>query len=240
MKKILLLVVLSFMINIVAEDAKKLSADEFLKLSRKPPASESWGIMSGVLSHRRNGESVVTSPIRLAIMFTPVNALSQVILGNEEGYSIAQSYNEAGATILNMHTKDSNLLGGKFGINPEDLTMSFLHWNFNKELEGTSFKTLDCRVLVLDSPDKKEFAKVTMSTKYKTPIKVEWYKAGKQEKYKTLEAKSFETVNELGMIGTIRLYGPGWITLIEFDDIDADLTKKRMPKVLFKATLEEE
>ncbi len=240
MKKILLIVVSFLFISLFADSAEKLTSQQFLNLSRKAPPQESWGIMSGEAMHRRNGEAVETFPIRLAVKFTPINALSQVIIANKEGYQIAQEYNSKAPTVFSMSLeKNLNLLGGKLGIKPEDLTMSFLHWNFKEELEETSHKTLSCRVFILESFDKKERVKVALSTKYFFPLKVEWYKTGEKIKFRTLEVKSFKNMNDLGIIASIKLYGPGWVTKINFEDIDADVTKKRDPKNLFKKTIGE-
>ena len=157
----------------------ELSAKDFLYRVRHPAGRKRWAIMDGKVIHRRRGEDTVKAFLYLGILFNKDRTLAQVVINKKQGYMVGQAFikGKDGTSIipLNEATKEKPILGN-FGLRPQDLTMTFLYWEFIKELAEESTKMINCRVLELKSPDGKETAKVWISKKYYFPIKVEWTK----------------------------------------------------------------
>ena len=231
--------------NLKAGDAvpgAKLDASEFLKIARRPPLEESWAKMQGDISHKRGTTDTVKYPIYLGIRFTPERTLAQVVANKNEFYNIGQSYSdkpESTSIIVNRPEKDKSVLAD-CGIRPEDLTLSFLYWPFQKELKSGEIKSYPCRVFQLLNPDKKESATVYISTQYFFPLKVEWCKNlnGKEapKPDRTLEIKSFKKgANEnFWIVDTLEISGPGFRTKIDFPESSADYSKNGVPPELFQ------
>lgn len=240
---------LSASFDLKAEDAvqgAKMDAGEFLKIARRPPLEESWAKMQGEISHKRGTADTLKYPIYLGIRFTPERTLAQVVANKDEFYNIGQAYSdkpESTTIIANRPKTDKSVLADS-GIRPEDLTLSFLYWPFQKELQGDSIKGYPCRVFQLMSPDKKESATVYISSQYFFPLKVEWYKNSNenepQKPNRTLEIKSFKkSPNEsFWIVDTLEIYGPGFRTKIDFPESSADYSKNGVPPELFQKTPE--
>ncbi|MCX6985459.1 MAG: hypothetical protein NT118_12030 [Lentisphaerae bacterium] len=236
--------------NLKAEDAidgAKLDAAEFLKIARRPPIEESWAKMQGEISHKRGTADTVKYPIYLGIRFTPERTLAQVVANKNEFYTIGQAYSdkpESTTIIVNRPEKDKSVLAD-CGIRPEDLTLSFLYWSFQKELKNAEIKGYPCRVFQLLSPDKKESTTVYISSQYFFPLKVEWFKISNgtepPKPDRTLEIKSFKkSPNEsFWIVDTLEVYGPGFRTKIDFPESSADYSKNGVPPELFQKTPED-
>jgi len=222
------------------------SSVEFMQRVRMSPAQKTWAQLDGAISNmKRNkeGKRIITkSTIYLGIRFSSEMIFAQVIIGDNEIYSVGQPYSiiKTGVTVMQSGDKSSNKLRSSFGIKPEDMTMSFLFWDFLQELPETSLKLIPCRVFLLISPDKSEIAKVYISQDNYFPVKVEWSKAGKGKTFtaitRTLEVTSFKKVNGLYLVNVLSFYGPGWRTKIEFLKINAGYVKDGTPKGLFRET----
>lgn len=216
------------------------NSEKFLEGIRTPRSSGTWSILSGTVKHRRKGVSTISAPLRLAILFTPKRMTAQALIDNRQGYLLTQPF-KAGATPtiipLNEASKKKNALMAHFGINPGDLTMSFIYWKLVKELARDTIMMSDCRVFLLESPDKKEMVKVWINIRYRFPLKCEWYKTpvtAASKFYRAMEVSSFAEVDKIWVVTGINLYGPGWRTKIEFSSKKAGLLKKGRPKNLFK------
>jgi hypothetical protein len=215
---------------------RKYSAEEFLNIAQHPPGEKTWAQLEGTATHKRKSQPVKTAPLYLGIRFTPEQTFAQVSIGKNELYSIGQSYYAAKEKVTviregNADKKPSIL--ADFGIKPDDLTMSFLFWKLEKELPKDSIKGQACRVFLLKSPDGSEIAKTYISSAYFFPLKVEWTKSNENKPYRMLEVTSFKKVNNLWLIDTIMLCGPGWRTKINFQKINAGLVENGTPKDLF-------
>jgi hypothetical protein len=234
-------------ISSYAEEAPgtKMEASEFLKVSRRPPLEESWAKMQGEISHKRGTEDTVRHPIYLGLRFTPERTLAQVVANNNEFYLIGQSYSdkpESTSVIVNRPEKEKSVLA-YCGIRPEDLTLSFMYWPFQKEMKSDEISGFPCRVFQLQSPDKKEYALVYISTQYFFPLKVEWFKTGQVEKDgadRTLEIKSFkkDPKEDFWLVNTLMISGAGFKTKIDFTEAAAGYTKNGIPQDLFQKTPE--
>lgn len=233
--------------NLKAEDAvrgAKMDAPDFLKIARRPPIEESWAKMQGEISHKRGTADTLKYPIYLGIRFTPERTLAQVAANKNEFYNIGQTYSdkpESTSIIVDRPEKDKSILAD-CGVRPEDLTLSFLYWPFQKELKPEEIKGYPCRVFQLLSPDKKESATVYISSQYFFPLKVEWFKntIGNevQKPDRTLEIKSFKKgANEnFWIVDTLEISGPGFRTKIDFPESSADYSKNGVPPELFQKT----
>jgi hypothetical protein len=236
LKKLFVVLVLSMpFAYVMAEEA--ISAKQFLYRVRHPSARSSWASMDGSVFHRRRGQDTISAPLYLGILFSPERTLAQIVIDNKQGYYVGQTYavGKSGTSVIPMNkaTKTAPILG-KYGLRPQDLTMTFLYWKFIKELTGDSVKGIDCRVMLLQSPDKKETIKAFISKKYYFPLKVEWFKDKSPEAFRTLEVTSFKKMNNYWLVNKLGLYGPGWRTKVIFDKTDVGSPQKGVPPKVFR------
>lgn len=239
MKNLLFSVV--FLISIVLHAEKtEYSAPEFLEKVRHPPGRECWASMDGKAIHQRRGKPLLEALLYLGIRFTPERTIAQVVVNKIEAYYVGQAYSASGeaASVIpaNKTGYDKSVLAD-FGIRPQDLTMTFLFWDLVKELEKDSVKGRDCRVFLLSSKDKSELAKVSISSEYFFPLRVEWYSSAENElgkPYRTLEVSSFRREDDFWVISGLLIYGPGWQTKIEFDETHAGFKDEAPPANLFR------
>lgn len=245
-------------------DNSKLSSAEFLKKTRVPQGRESWAFMKGEASHMRyvkvgnsKERKVMDAELAVSIDFTPTNTIGQVVIeerledkkvpAKKESFKIMQTYtgSKDSTTIIpgakNPPQKQSVM--GNFGIHPQDLTMSFLYWDYQKELKRDTCLGYDCRVFLLKNPDAKaaeKYAKVYIVTKYLFPLKVTWYKDDKtalgqvKGQYRTMEVSSFKEEGDFVLVAELSLKGPGWNTRISFDDTEAGYTNDKKPEGFYK------
>jgi hypothetical protein len=239
----LFVVMVLFMTSVISNAEEKLSSLDFLAKTRTPIGRSFWVKMGGTMSHkRRDREAIIKNPIYIGIMFTATRTIAQVIVNNKEGYKIGQAYTATPeATVITpMHAlQGSHSILADAGVRPQDLTLTFLFWQFKKELKEKRIKTRNCRVFLLSSPDKKEDVKVFIDTEGYFPLKVEWIKTEIQDNnikkpYRTLIIDSFREVNKFYVISKLILFGPGWRTKISFNKTNADFLKKGIPKDLFR------
>ncbi len=240
MKKLFLLFTIVFIANYAISQnmlkIRKLSSEFFLEEARRPVKEESWAKLIGTVQHLRLDEDPDKEiDINFAIQFTPVFTLGQIILNNKGGYTVGQSLDRESErnTTISPLGKDTRQLFERVGIHPQDLTMSFLYWNFKKELAMEKFSSLKCRVFILESLDKKEFVKVAISAEYFFPLKVQWFKTKSKKEYKSMEITSFDKDGDFAVVESLTLLGPGWRTEIEFDDTKIALSKDGVPKDLW-------
>ena len=232
-----LLITVSCWLCLAAYADKELSVNDFLYKVRHPAGRKRWAVMAGKVTHRRRGKDTVYALLYLGILFNKDRTLAQVVINKEQGYMVGQAFikGKDGTSIIPMNkaTKEKPILGD-FGLRPQDLTMTFLYWKFVKEFPGESTKMIDCRVMELESPDKKESAKVWISKKYYFPIKVQWIRAGEKEPFRSLEVASFKQQGKYGIIKRLELYGPGWRTKINFTKTEVGTPEKgAVPNGLF-------
>lgn len=216
---------------------KELSVNDFLYKVRHPAGRKRWAIMDGKVIHRRRDRKTVNASLYVSILFNRDRTLAQVVINKAQGYMVGQAFvkGKDGTSIIPMNdaTKEKPILGN-FGLRPQDLTMTFLYWEFAKESPEESTKMINCRVIELISPDGKETAKVWISKKYYFPIKVEWTKSKEKEAFRSLEVISFKQQGKYGIIKRLELYGPGWRTKINFTKTEIGTPDKgAVPKGLF-------
>ncbi len=219
------------LLPILAQDP---DSEQFLRMVRHPQGKSTWGKLDGKATHQRKNSPLSEAPISFSIRFAPENTFAQLRIGEDEMYSIGQSHfsDKEKVTVIPAAMPQSSILSN-YGLRPGDLTMSFLFWDFEKELPRESFATQHCRVFILNSPEKGETVKVYISNKHLFPLKVEWTRAGDSRHYRMMEVSNFKKVNELWLIDRLLLSGPGWRTKIEFSNCDAGLVENGIPEELF-------
>jgi len=213
-------------------------AKAFLYEVRMHKGPGTWADMQGEAVHKRRGSELKKTSIHFAIRFTPRLVFAKLLAGEKEGYTIGlftspDAERKVSVIPLFKETKEKPSILKYYGIRPEDLTMSFLYWDFEKELDGERVSMQSCRVFRLKSSEKKEEVTVYISEKYLFPLKVEWTRIGEKEYYRNLTVSSFKKVNGLWLIDGIVLSGPGWRTKITFDKCKAGTVNEGIIKGLF-------
>lgn len=229
----------SFFVNAADADStfnpETVSAEAFMNWARRQPLQENWGKLKGTILSRTLGKTI-ERPIVLAMRATPKRVFSQLILGDSEIYTVSQAFEAVeGSTsvVANNPTEKKEL--PIFGVKPEDLSFSFLYWDFTKELDPETIRMIRCRVVELSSPEKDEFTRVWISTTYALPIRVQWFKKGTETYYRSLEIDDVVKLeNQLWIVSSLSLAGKGWRTKIDFPERAAGKVAEGVPTDLFK------
>ena len=228
-----------------AEEEKKnvsgaeLAPEEFLAVSRKMPGRRSWALLEGEVVHRREGARTIKAPLRLGLLFTPEQNIAQLDFNNGEIYNIGQVLGKNPTTVLKKKIGEGKKeLLPLYGLEPQDLTMSFLYWDFLREEKGESVKGQACRRFILkEKGEKGNFLRVLISSEYFFPVSAEFFSSDPEKKtdpYKTLEITSFVRKEKFWYPGKLRLAGGNWKSLVTFDRLEADEDMKTLPKDLFR------
>ena len=219
----------------------EISSTAFLAMARRPQKIKTWARLSGVIINKTRRRKSKKQSILFSLRFTEEMILAQLVVGDsDEVYSIGQPYGGKTSEASVMRKKGAvakSVLKRDFGIRPEDLTMSFLFWNFKLELPKSSIKGQRCRVFLLSKPKSGKLAKVYISEEYLFPLKVQWMSltAGKlSPPTRTLEVDSFKKVNSLWLVDSLLFYGPGWKTKVIFSKCEAGEVADGTPPDLFK------
>jgi len=214
-------------------------AAAFLARVRQVPREESWAQLTGQVEHRRRGrEGVVKVAIYLGLRLTPERILAQVI-ADRESYRLGQvvAATSGGTTVIPENVADpaaSRL--AELGLRPEDLTLSFLYWDLVRELPRERLRTRDCRVLLLQAPDRRpEWVRVACCVEAGFPLRVEWLRDNPEgTPYRTLEITSFRKEAGFWLVDGLNLQGPGWRSRITFEQCAAGRVAEGVPADLFR------
>ncbi len=219
-----------------AGDKKELSAEEFLKIARYPSGGQYWVKLIGSAMNLRRDADTIEAPLKFVTLFTGKRTIAQVIINNSQGYQIGQVYG-VGAEKTSIIPLEKggykNPLLGQYGLRPDDLTMSFIYWKFIREEKRETVKMQECRVIVLQSEDEKEYVKVFFSAAHYFPLKVQWFKKDAAAAHRNLEVSAYRNVDGIYVPSELKLYGPGWRTKVDFADISVGKDGK-IPKDLFQ------
>ncbi len=234
MKKILPVLAFLFLTFSVSAGGADLSREAFVSAMRKSAGGESWGLLKGFAEHRRRGGEAVRAPIRFSVLFTKQRTVAQIVFRGTEIYRIAQMCVPPFTASVENTPKPTL---ADFGLRPEDLAMNFIFWKLAGEGKPQTVRGLSCRVLLFESPDSKETVRVSASSDYLFPLRVEWF-PGPADKvsgkpFRTLEATDFRKSGELWVLTKLSIFGPGWRTGVTFDDLSAGLSSQGIPKELF-------
>ena len=197
--------------------AADLPSAEFLDRARNPNGAATYGMLEGMLQHRRRGEETLTVPIYFGVIIMPERTIGQLLVDNRENYLLGQSRDARHDGTSVVHSPDCVLLD-RVGVRASDLTMGFLYCDLERELPETTLSAVvKCRVLLLKSPDGRELTKVFLEKEHAFPLKAEFFHPGEDAPFRTLETGGFTEKNGLYYARSLRLEGPGWRTRLEFD-----------------------
>ncbi|MCK5835222.1 MAG: hypothetical protein KAG98_05790 [Lentisphaeria bacterium] len=231
--------------------AEQSSSAEFLKEVRLPKLANTWAKMSGSAIHKRefiekDGKVLQESmsakaAIYLALKFRTGSLGGKVLFDNNELYTVRQVFSTgidgAVSSKDGCLKKDADEMSSVFGISVGDLTLSFLYWDFRKELSGERVSTVSCRVFELENAERGEWVRVWLAESWRAPVKVQWFKKGAKEFYREAEFSSFTKVKNMKdtyMIKSFLIRGDSWKTIVKFDDFEVFRnSQKKAPKDLF-------
>ncbi|MGL4854933.1 MAG: hypothetical protein ACRC37_06740 [Lentisphaeria bacterium] len=233
-KKISLM--LFFTITLSLSAINKADSLEFLKSVRAPRMAGTWAKMSGVANHKR--EQINTPTVKQKALNARANIYvgmrfrndmmnGKVLFDDNELYAVAQTFSAgiAGATSNKEGCLKNNAdrMRDTFGISVSDLTLSFLFWDFSRELPSERINLMECRVLELSNNNIGEHVRVWIYPAWLAPLKVQWFKKGQNKAYREAEFSEVQEVKKnLYMIKSIVLKGDSWKTMIKFNKIEAD------------------
>ncbi len=198
-----------------------LSPEEFLAEVRRPLRADAWGEFTGLLTHK--GKQSRKGTLRVRMTFDPNSMHTQIVLNDANVYLLEQSHAEGAKVVTKVERppKEEPPSLFDFGVQPDDLTFSFIYWNFLEELPRQSSRLRQCRVMRLASPTGQDTVCVWFDAKYGFPMEAWWYHAGEQKPWRRLElkgAKRFE--NGLWFVKELRLEGLDWKTQVRFDHVE--------------------
>jgi hypothetical protein len=207
-----------------------LSAESFLAYARQPFVQNAWGRFSGTVQHQ-GPAGRVKLPIYLAVMFQQDFMRAQIILDRTAYYGIMQVYYSAGLpnVTVDLPDKEPAVSLKELGIEPKDITFSFLYWKFERELAMEEVRGQDCRVMQLRHPDTGDHVTAWFSADYFFPLQVVSYESGEDTASRTLEFTDFKKHNDVWYVTKMRLQGPGWKTQVKFGDGEMHMSEESPP-----------
>lgn len=203
-----------------ASGAEESSA-KFLDAVRNFRSTGTYSKLKGTVQHRRRGKSVENTSIYFGIIIQDERFTGHLLMGGKDSFLISQSRKTGSSAVTRL--KGSTAVLDHVGLRATDLTLGFLHGKFIKELPRESLSMAPCRVMLLESADKKENVKIWISADHYFPLKAEFYRKGAKTPYRTLECNGFTKRNDLYYARYINIEGPGWRTRVAFDADSAEL-----------------
>ena len=197
------------------------SSAQFLDTVRNFRSTGTYSKLNGQIQHRRRGQSIENTPLYFGIIIQDERFTGQLLIANRDSLLISQSRKTGSSAVTVL--KGSTAVLDRVGLRATDLTLGFLHGKLLKELPRESLSMAPCRVLLLESNDKKEEVKIWISSDHYFPLKAEFYRKGAKSPYRTLECNGFTKRNDLYYARYINLEGPGWRTRVAFDADTAEL-----------------
>jgi hypothetical protein len=241
MAKKILFLLFSILFFSVSAGENNLSAARFMEILRSGLAAKSnstYAILNGYAEHIRRGDDEVKEyPIFMGVIINPERSVTQIIIGEDEGYFVGQSRQNS---IIPMH---KNLADGtskleQCGIDPADLSMNFIHYDLVEELAKEKVKLVDCRVFLLKKPQSDELVKIFVAEQYFFTLKAEFFKNSdlyqKNTPARTLEINSFKKQNDLYYVEKLNIFGPGWRTIVEFEEAEINIYNPTDNKLIFR------
>ena len=210
----------------------------FLQLARKPPVLDSWAKLNGTVRHKGNGKSIKNIPIEIRAHLTPDTIMAQIIFNQQAHYLSKQRFSggdDGSEVILQREAEEGYVSISDVGLRPDDITLSFLFWNFEREYPQGRVRGQNCRVVKLKSPKGNDSVKVWLSMKYYFPLKVEWSRSDDRFIYRTLEFTGFEKIKDAWIIKELKIRGGEWKTIIKLKDniVESITLENPMPDDLF-------
>ncbi len=234
-----LLIVFVFVNQVLAQNTKKLDSEEFLEECRKQLLGNCWIKLDGNLMHRDpDGKRSRPVKIKCAAQLVPNKITFKATLGGKESFKTEHLFGQKHDTKILENTLESTNGFNKVGIQPADLSLAFMYWDYIKEYEGDRIGVLDafkCRVFLLANPDGKNFVKVWLSEKYQGPLQVHWLKSIKKDAKpeQVLKFEDFAEKNKVWVPLESKISNSKGELQIRFKEVDAAFSTK-VPADLYK------
>ncbi|MDT8391063.1 MAG: hypothetical protein RRC34_11200 [Lentisphaeria bacterium] len=215
-------------------EPKDWPAADFLAAARQPFLTRAWGRFSGTVQYK-SGKETVKADLTLAVLMRADVLRAQFVLNNVDVYDVIQAYAEDGMSNVRVTMPETVTTTPihELGVAVEDITFSFLYWDFVEELDSQRVRGQRCRVLKLRNPQTLATAVVSFAEKYVGPLRVEFFNADGDQTRK-LEFTDFEREGELYYVKGAQLRGDGWKTQVKFKTAElAESAKKAPPADLF-------
>jgi len=209
---------------------RDLPPEVFLESARQPFVQDAWGRFAGTVQYR-GPAGRVKMPIYLAVMFQPDFMRAQVVLDRTAHYGIMQVYYSRGLPNITVQMPEQAPAVDlkTLGIEPKDITFSFLYWRFERELAMDEVRGQDCRVMELRHPDTGERVTAWFSADYFFPLQVVSHEADAGMPARTLEFTDFKKHGDIWYVTKLRLQGPDWKTQVKFGEGEIHLSADDPP-----------
>ncbi|MBR7140488.1 MAG: hypothetical protein IKD44_13230 [Lentisphaeria bacterium] len=201
--------------------AAEETAELFLYKVRNFRSTGTYSRLNGQIQHRRRGKSVENTSIYFGVIIQNERFTGHLVIGDKDSFLLSQARKTGVSAVTRLKGNTAAL--DHIGLRATDLTLGFLHGKLIKELPRESLSMAPCRVMLLESTDKKEEVKVWISSDHYFPLKAEFFRKGEKSPYRTLECNGFTKRNDLYYARYINLEGPGWRTRVAFDPDSAEL-----------------
>ncbi len=197
-----------------------MSPQDFLAALRRPLRTHAWGETEGLITCKKEGQEPLKGEIRVRMTFTPDSMHAQVTLNDVNVYGLDQTHAEDGKAQakLDMPPQEAKPSLFDFGIVPEDLTFSFIYWDFVEELPRETSRLRECRVMKLADPKGNGTVHVWFNAGHGFPMEAWWFEKGADKPWRKLELKGAKRhANGLWFVKEMRLEGKDWKTQVRFD-----------------------
>ena len=213
------------------EAPETIPADRFLELARRPFTQNAWGQFRGRVQHR-GPEGRYSMDLRLSLLLRRDFLRAQIVLDSKTVYNIMQVYYKDGlpnVTISEPRPEPEHGLQD-LGIEPSDITFSFLYWQLEREHEAQEVRGHRCRVLELKHPETGDRVRAWFSAEHAFPLRVRTVDGGTSSVPRVIEFTEFKKEGELWYVKNLRLSkGTTWKTQVTFSRADMALAEEKPP-----------
>ncbi len=213
-----------------------LAAREFLNLARTPFSEDAWVLASGYVQFRREN-SKGKLPLTLAIRYESAGMRAQVVVDSQWVTTLTETHGNGSVPRIRIAEPPGKqaVTLNSLGVQPGDITFSFLYWDIVRELPRDSVRGQACRVLLLENPRYRGRVRVWFHAKYAFPLKALWFRPNADTPWRTLEFKHFKKLGKFWFVKELVLSGEGWRTRVVFHKVDMASTAERPePQGLFR------
>ena len=211
-------------------DPASLDSGSFLQLARRPFLQHAWARLDGTVQFK-NDHRNVKLPLHLAILMHSDYLRAEFTLDHSDLYEVRQAYSDQGVSNVRITPPPQPQAPPleSLGVAAEDITFSFLYWEFVEELPGRTVRGQKCRVMRLRNPQTHAEVVVSLSAQYVGPMRVEHFKAGETQAYRWMEFTDFERHGDLYYVTAAQLRGKNWKTQVKFNNAELALTEETAP-----------
>jgi hypothetical protein len=209
-----------------------MESEGFLELCQKQLLNNCWLKMSGKMNIRSiSGKRQKPMPLKCAAQLIQNKITFKATINKTQSFKVENLFGDKHDTkVLEDKLGEDNGFD-KVGIRPEDLSLSFMYWDYLKEYDKDSLGVLriSCRVLLLGSPDGSQFVKVWLSEKHLAPLKVQWFDQKSLKSEKPLQVLTFEDFAEKNKVWVpleVKITNLKGDLQIKFDEVDAEFSTK--------------